>query len=64
MHKSVIHRHKIFHILALMALYLASFNHKLQAELIQQPFYCFMFYILPTKKIIFQDLLVFANLEK
>jgi len=49
--KSVIHRHNIFHILALVAHYLASFNHKLKAELIQQPFCCFTFYILPTKYI-------------
>lgn len=53
MHKSVIHRHNISHILALMVHYLASFNHKLKAELIQRPFCCFTFYILPTKKIAF-----------
>ena len=49
MHKSVIHRHNRFHILALMAHYLASFKRKLNAELIQLPFCCFTFYILPKK---------------
>jgi hypothetical protein len=63
MRKSVIHRHNRFHILALTAHYLAPFNSKLNAELIQQPFCCFTFYILP-KISLFQDVLVHANLEQ